>query len=137
MNKNIKVNEKEGKVLKVLAEDYDSWGESGFYAFSAIASMSGLTIPEVRRACRSLARKGLAKYERGLWNEDGPAGAGYGATEEGATSISPCDWCGKLSSYDWEEDAAGNLAYQKDFNKETAKRHLECEDCYEDKKKTK
>jgi hypothetical protein len=39
----------------------------------------------VRRACRSLARKGLAEYHKGLWTMDGvPGGAGYAATMAGA-----------------------------------------------------
>jgi monoamine oxidase len=38
----------------------------------------------IRRACRSLARKGLAEFHRGLWRESGePGGSGYGATRAG------------------------------------------------------
>lgn len=43
-----------------------------------------VTRAEVRRSCRSLARKELAEYHRGLWTEDGePAGAGYCITRTG------------------------------------------------------
>ena len=43
-----------------------------------------VTRAEVRRACRSLWRKGLASYHRGLQTEDGEmAGAGYCITREG------------------------------------------------------
>ena len=42
----------------------------------------------IRRACRSLARKGLAEYMRGLWTEDGEmAGAGYGITKAGVERL--------------------------------------------------
>lgn len=45
--------------------------------FAALGGI-GTARAGVRRACRSLARKGLAEYHKGLWTEDGePAGAGY------------------------------------------------------------
>lgn len=38
----------------------------------------------VRRTVRSLARKGLASFHKGLWTDDGePAGAGYTLTPQG------------------------------------------------------
>lgn len=38
----------------------------------------------VRRSCRALARKGLAEYHCGLWNDEGePAGAGYCVSKAG------------------------------------------------------
>lgn len=98
------LNEKEWKVLKVLAEVYepDEWGA---YAFKGLAAQTSLEIKEVRRACRSLAKKGLAQYERTLWNEEtGPAGAGYRATEEGAALINPCDVCGARAVFDYYLD---------------------------------
>lgn len=49
---------------------------------------------KVRIYVRSLARKGLAEYVRGLFTEDGEvAGSGYSATYEGALLISPCRKC--------------------------------------------
>src|SRR5437870_300515 len=78
----------------------DEWGA---YGFKGLVSQTKLEVPQVRRACRSLAKKGFAKFERTLWNEeDGqPAGAGYRATEEGAAYITPCDLCGKRATYDY------------------------------------
>lgn len=51
----------------------------GAYHFAAIMELTGLEHKRIRRACRSLARKQLAKYCRGLFNEsDGqPYGSGY------------------------------------------------------------
>jgi hypothetical protein len=79
------VNENEKKVLKALAESYYDNDEFGFWGFDGLAKETCLDRKQVRRACRSLRRKGLAQFEKGLWTEDGePAGAGYGATKEGA-----------------------------------------------------
>lgn len=120
-----KVTEKERFVLMVLAEDYDSsgWGENGFYNFKGIGQQlermikEGAKVPimfpleesgrkEIRKVCRSLKRKGLAEFQKALWSDDGPAGAGYGATEKGAAVIKPCDKCEELALFDWydEED---------------------------------
>lgn len=56
----------------------------GFLSFKEIARRSKLDIRHVRRTVRSLARKGLLKYARGLWTEDGEvAGSGYALTREG------------------------------------------------------
>lgn len=52
--------------------------------FKPIMNRTELDRATVRRACRYLARKGLAEYVRGLWSEDGEMlGAGYGATKAG------------------------------------------------------
>lgn len=78
--KDLKPNER--KVLRALGRDY---GDYGFYGFATIARRTKLNRKEVRRAARSLKRKGLADYCRGLFNEDGEvAGSGYGCTREGA-----------------------------------------------------
>ncbi len=56
--------------------------EENCYPFAPIAQRTGLDRRRVRRACRSLARKGLTQFERGLWTEDGePAGSGYCLSE--------------------------------------------------------
>lgn len=76
-------NEAERAVLIELADLY-SYGGFGFVGFDPICRETGLDRKIVRRACRSLARKGLAEFARGLWNEDGePGGSGYGATKAG------------------------------------------------------
>ena len=71
----------ETKVLALLA----SGGEDfGVMSFAGIAHYIKLNRKEIRRACRSLKRKGLAEFHRGCWTEDGePAGSGYGASPAG------------------------------------------------------
>lgn len=65
------------KVLDVLREES---GDFGFLNFDRLSSETGFDRKAVRRACRFLARKGLAVYGKGLWTEDGePAGSGYAA----------------------------------------------------------
>lgn len=76
-----KLNENEKKVLAFLVAHCD-YGQAS--SFAPIMECWQLSRPDVRRACRSLRRKGLAEYWRGLWTEYGdPAGAGYGATAKG------------------------------------------------------
>jgi hypothetical protein len=122
--KTIKINEKERLVLNDLAEAYhpDEW--RAFHFKGLIDEAKGLDLKSVRRACRSLARKGLAKYERSLWSDDGPAGAGYRATEEGATLVSPCDICSKRATYDYHVDDDGNWSFK-------GRRVRECEEHHE------
>lgn len=76
------LNANEVKVLAALASVGGS--DFGCLSFRAIGQRVRLKRPEIRRACRSLARKGLAEFHRGLWSEDGePRGSGYGATRSG------------------------------------------------------
>lgn len=83
------LNAHEAKVLKWLAS---AFGDC-CYNFRGLCRHTHLKRAEVRRACRSLARKGFARYERALWNEDGgPAGAGYGATRAGYELITDPQW---------------------------------------------
>jgi hypothetical protein len=80
----VNVNPIELKVLRVLAASnwYDGFG---FLNFRGIAARTKLKRKEIRRAARSLARKGLAEFQKGLWTEDGEvAGSGYGCTKAGA-----------------------------------------------------
>lgn len=61
-------------------------GDSNWYAytFAGVMQKTTLTRDAVRAACRSLAEKGLAAFERALWTEDGEmVGSGYRATEAG------------------------------------------------------
>jgi hypothetical protein len=74
------LSETEVQVLLALPEDTDCC-----CGFAPLIEDTGLTRPEVRSACRSLAQKGLARFASGLWTEDyEPAGSGYGLTYEGA-----------------------------------------------------
>lgn len=77
-----KLNHNEHSVLRALT--YPSDAIYLFQAFATLQKSTGLDRKTVRRACRSLARKHLAEYDRGLVHEDGSfAGAGYACTEEG------------------------------------------------------
>lgn len=131
MNKPITISEKERIVLEVLAEEFS--GEANCFYFRGIVSrLKGLKNElderQVRIACRSLARKGLAEFQRGLFDQDGMvAGSGYSATEQGAALISPCDDCGNLAHYDWEEDAQGNKGWEADFDESTSRNIRKCE----------
>jgi hypothetical protein len=82
----MKLNEIERKVLGALADAYDPYDGFGFLGFAGIESRTeGLDRKQIRRAARSLARKGLAEYQRGLWDIHGEmAGSGYGCTKQGA-----------------------------------------------------
>ena len=78
----MKINENEKKVLSHLLTIYGDEGNCTYFKF--IAQATGLEIKQVRRACRSLAKKKLAEYQRGLFDDEGfAAGSGYCATEEG------------------------------------------------------
>lgn len=55
---------------------------------SYVADELKLEYSQVRRAVRSLAKKGLTEYLRGLMTEDGlVAGSGYCCTKEGHNFI--------------------------------------------------
>ena len=89
----MKINDNEKACLEVLARN--STPNEMFISFSYIMGDTGFDRKLVRRSVRSLARKGLAKYARGLTNEDGEmAGAGYAATCEGRDMIiKKCEEC--------------------------------------------
>lgn len=61
----------------------------GFYtSFGPIQRNTGHSRAEVRRACRLLARRGLAEYSSALWTDDGQlAGAGYAITAAGCAAM--------------------------------------------------
>lgn len=55
-----------------------------FRTFKGVANRCALAPHLIRRTVRSVARKGLAVYSNGLWDDDGrPAGAGYALTDAG------------------------------------------------------
>lgn len=77
----------ETKVLEALVEADDYSGYC-YLAFDALCANTGLERKVVRRACRSLARKGLAQFGKGLWTEDGEmAGSGYCATKAAPAAL--------------------------------------------------
>lgn len=122
--------ENERKVLAALAEDYsdDEWHA---WYLRDLVTETKLEIAQVRRACRSLAKKGYAKYERGLFNEDGEvAGSGYRATLAGAALMHPCDICGDYISYDYYVDEKGQYSNEL-YPDEKGHRHVrECKQHY-------
>lgn len=65
--------------------EYEDFGGKCCYSFASLAEMCpALPARMIRRTVRSLARKGLTGFERGLMNEDGGlAGAGYGIERAG------------------------------------------------------
>lgn len=76
------ISERELKALKALAENYGS--DCNCLYFREVARRTKLPQVQVRRSVRSLARKGLAEYTRGLFNDDGMvAGSGYCCTRVG------------------------------------------------------
>ena len=80
------MNEKERKCLEVLAPHYGN--DCSCFAFRYLMSKTGLSRKEVRRSCRSLARKGFTAYERGLFTEDlQVAGSGYCCTKLGHDTL--------------------------------------------------
>lgn len=86
----MKLNDNERKVLEALIQVA---GE-GCLSFAGVSERVEINHDElmdraiIRRACRSLARKGLAEFHRGLWSDDGePAGSGYGATKAGCDAL--------------------------------------------------
>jgi hypothetical protein len=75
--KTIRVSQLEARVLACLLEDSRATGEMCLH-FATIEYRTDLERKIVRRACRSLARKGLAEFFKGLCTDDGEfAGAGY------------------------------------------------------------
>lgn len=78
----------ERKCLKALI-DLLKDSAPGFYTcFSPICKKTGLSRKVVRRAIRSLDRKGFTEYARGLCDEDGEfRGAGYRPTEKAFESL--------------------------------------------------
>lgn len=105
------MNDDEKKVLAILAGNYRGGDEFLFFDFSSLGSETNLDRKLVRRACRSLTRRGYARFASGLWTEDGePAGSGYGATRDGLKAAEtlprPCPCCERT----WIEPPAEECA---------------------------
>lgn len=97
----MKLNENERKILSSL-EEITLFGGEMCAGFDYIRQGTGLDYKQTRRACRSLKRKGLAEFWRGLMNYDGEvAGSGYCISRQGKALLNPCDVCGDLATYDW------------------------------------
>lgn len=78
------VSAAEAPVLAVLAEHYHSEVEWHALPFRSIAGAAKVDVAAVPALVRSLAAKGFARFERGLFSDDGAlAGSGYRCTGEG------------------------------------------------------
>lgn len=112
MENKIKINENERKVLSVLTRE--GWSEGQAYYFRGLVDATNLGLKEVRRACRSLNKKGLAEYVRGLFDDDGKvAGSGYACTQKGCALISPCDLCGQEAMFEYDGKKECREHYEK------------------------
>jgi hypothetical protein len=68
----------------VLVDMLNSGAAENYAVFFRGLTMHDEKIPEIRRTVRKLARKGLARYIRGIFTEDGTVGgSGYGLTAAG------------------------------------------------------
>ena len=92
----LKLNDNEKAALLVLNQS----DEKAFY-FRHISMEAGFNdVKLTRRVVRSLARKGLAQYVQGLFDEDGMvAGSGYMITREGERACKACEHCGESWQY--------------------------------------
>lgn len=83
-----KLTANEVKVLAVLAYGFED--DFGYSGFREIARLTRLKRADIRRACRSLTRRGLAVFARGLCTEDGDfAGSGYCSSAAGRAVADP------------------------------------------------
>lgn len=85
-----KLTKREEPILHLLAEYTRPNGEMcvPFYVISGEPKDSAWT-SEVRRIVRQLARKGMAEFYRGLFNDDGMlCGSGYCITPSGLQALS-------------------------------------------------
>jgi hypothetical protein len=80
------MTENELRALEVLSDHYGAEGPCLY--FRTIAEIGGIDPKKVRRAVRSLARKGYAEYVRGLFDDEGKtAGSGYCCTRAGVDAF--------------------------------------------------
>jgi len=90
----------EKRVLGFLAAKFQS-DQHFYFAFDTISDGTKIDRKTVRRACRSLKRKGLTAFRNGLFNEDGAvAGSGYAATEQGFKAAQKSGFLLDLSEID-------------------------------------
>lgn len=78
------LSENQLTVFRLLAENYDSWRESGWYLFRGIAKETGIEERLCRLAVRALKRKGLVQYGVLVDDEGRPSGSGHACSEKGA-----------------------------------------------------
>lgn len=93
-NTKIELSNIEFRVLEILGEATDSWGERCI-SFAYIAGEENApSLKEIGKACRALRAHGLAEFYRGLMTEEGEvAGSGYCISQEGKLFLNPCIDC--------------------------------------------
>jgi len=85
----VSITPNERKVLRALCSAWNEYEDFCFLSFKPICKRTRLKRDVVRRACRSLKRKGFAQFGRGLWTDDGEvAGSGYACTKAGREALS-------------------------------------------------
>lgn len=72
-------------ILRRMADPHAAFGYfETFYSLRALVDPSLLSRDMAGAICRSLKDRGFARYQRGLFTEDGEtAGSGYGITRKG------------------------------------------------------
>lgn len=76
-----KLSDLEMKIFKAWLGTDDDFD---VLSFKCVSNRSGVDISKVRAAVRRLARKGVTRFVRVSWTDDGEIrGAGYGLTKEG------------------------------------------------------
>ena len=128
----IQLTDNEKKVLTVLADETDTWGERCI-GFDWIIGDTNLTRKEVQKACKKLREYKFVHFYRGLMTEDGEvAGSGYCVSSEGEAFIYPCDKCSDARDFDWWEDEYGKQVFQRECP--TAKHIQLCKKHYDELK---
>lgn len=80
----MKLTQEHQLVLDALAALRSEYGADHAFPFKSIQLYVAADRTKIRRWVRHLARKGLARYVRGLFTEDGMvAGSGYQITDTG------------------------------------------------------
>lgn len=90
----IRFSDEDKAVLQFLYGAYDSYiFEHTYCSFRSIADGCAHTLQytmpwkQTRRVCRRLKRAGYLEFGKGLWSDEGPAGAGYRLTKAGSVRI--------------------------------------------------
>lgn len=81
---------KEVHLSDLEIECLTAWREGGVgcgLPFRVVPMKTSVKPAQVRRVVRALARKGMLEYARALWSEEGPCGAGYCLTQQGADRL--------------------------------------------------
>lgn len=77
----MELTDDEKRVLGALGNAPEDFG---CFPFHPLSQATGIPIPRVRAACRSLTDKRLVQFYQTLFSEDGEmCGAGYGAIKSG------------------------------------------------------